>query len=265
MPEGPEVKIITEWLDKYTKETFILDCADIYKKTSGFRCLIGYKIENVTCKGKQIFFHLTNGTDKYLNNRLAMEGKWTPTEEGHVRFWFKLSTTLGTFKYLYFCDTRNFGGLDMLDVNGYTQKLSKIGADLLSDVVTLPEYIVKIKSGRIKNKQICDFMMEQKYFSGIGNYLKAEILYLCKISPTRTLMSLSDNDIKKLFETSLNVIRESYAHGGLTIKSFWSPEGRKGMYPCRVYNREKDDLGNPIIKATYDDDRNTHWVPALQV
>src|SRR5579872_4708961 len=137
MPEGPEVKIITNWLDAYTKGTTIMECPDTYKKASGYSSLVGYMIDKVICKGKQIFFHLKHtllNKTVYLNSRLAMEGKWTPTQESHVRFWFKLfvpgTDTQGT-RYLYFCDTRNFGGFDMLDEYGYTNKLKMIGPDLL--------------------------------------------------------------------------------------------------------------------------------------
>lgn len=276
MPEGPEVKIITNWLSAYATGWKILDCADVYKKKTGYASLKGCIIDKVTCKGKQIFFHLKSptGVMTYINNRLAMEGKWTSTEEAHMRFWFKLKmNTEGTggtegaedSKMLYFCDTRNFGGLDLLSQNGYLDKLSKIGPDLLSGDVTLDEYKSKITYSRIKGKQVCDFLMEQKYFSGIGNYLKAEILYICKIRPDRVLSSLHPVDILNLYNISLYIIKESYSHGGLTIKSFWSPEGKKGMYPCRVYNLSTDQYGNPVVKETYDDDRNTHWVPAIQV
>ena len=42
--------------------------------------------------------------------------------------------------------------------------------------------------------------MNQKYLSGIGNYLKSEILYESKISPLRTLEFLSRQDLEILLK-----------------------------------------------------------------
>ena len=282
MPEGPEIKIITNWLDGYTKGTTILDCPDEYplnskseyKKVTGFRNLIGKVLSNVTCKGKQIFFHLcpnpsepsspSGSLDFYLNSRLALEGKWSPNEGNNTRFWIKLNGLNSEHKMLYFDDSMNYGGLDLLNVTEYNSKLDSIGPDLLSDNIPFDFYKFKIKGNRIRNKQICDFLMEQSYFSGIGNYLKCEILYECKIRPDKKLCDLPDQDVYNLWNNSIRIIKLSYQHGGLTIKTFWSPEGNKGIFPKKIYGNQVDSLGNPIIKETFKDKRVTHWVPNIQ-
>jgi len=75
MPEGPEIKIITDWLSKNFSGTKIIN-------NSKYPQINGFFIQTVKCKGKQIFFHLVNGDHKYyLNSRLALEGKWTLTVE----------------------------------------------------------------------------------------------------------------------------------------------------------------------------------------
>jgi hypothetical protein len=56
MPEGPEVKIVTEWLHKTANNYVIIDCPDEYplnsksdyKKSIGYRRLIGNTITSVT-------------------------------------------------------------------------------------------------------------------------------------------------------------------------------------------------------------------------
>jgi len=171
---------------------------------------------------------------------------------------------------LYYDDVRSFGKLNLLTPEEYTTKINKIGPDLLSDVIDPKEWRNKLKNGRIKNKMICDYLMEQSYFSGIGNYLKSDILYICKIKPDRPVSGLSDVEIDLLLKVSLETIRESYSHGGLTIENFWSPDGTRGTYPTKVYNRATDDNGLTVhkikcIKASgTEDTRTTHWVPEVQ-
>lgn len=265
MPEGPEVKIVTNWLSEYCTGKLVVDCCPEYKCKSGYDTVKDSIIEKVTCKGKQIFFHFSikgNGkVDIIYNNRLALFGRWSDIKpENHLRFWFKLSGD----KYLYFSDTTNFGGLDILSPLAYEMKLKEIGPDLLSEEVSFDLYMKKIRSSRIKNQYICKFLTEQKYFSGIGNYLKSEILYFSKIAPHRTLQTLTDAEIFELYTKSIEIIKLSYSYGGLTIETFWSPDGKRGLYPKVVYDSDKDPSGNPIISSSEYDGKSTYWVPALQ-
>ena len=277
MPEGPEVKVICTWLNEYLKDALIVDCPEGYKKKTGYKAIIGYTIEKVTCKGKQLFFHLNKKKDPedssgslrfYLNSRLAFDGKWSSTEEGHTRFHMRLSRVESSF-YIYFDDTMNRGGLDLWTPEEYLAKLNKIGPDLLSENVGYDLYKSKIKNGRIRNNFICNYLVKQQYFSGVGNYLRAEILYACKIRPDRKLFELSEQDVVNLYTKSIELIKLAHSCGGLTIKTFWAPDGARGKYTCQVYNKNKDELGNNVQKDKYGKgqgaDQYVHWAPNVQV
>lgn len=267
MPEGPEVRVITDWLSN-NFEGFII------RDNSKFPSIKNYVILSINCKGKQIFIELINNQFNrlYLNIRLGMTGKFSLTEGKHTRFWLSLESyqligynlTTNIIK-LYFDDTRNFGAVELLSSDGYLTKLNEIGPDLLSENVPLDLWISKITNPKIKSKQICQFLLDQSQISGIGNYCKIEILYKCKIRPDRTLCELSSTDVENLYHTSISTLKESYSYGGLTIKDFWSPTGEKGMFPVQVYNKKVDPLGNPIITGVFKDGRSTQWVPNVQM
>ena len=131
-------------------------------------------------------------------------------------------------------------------------------------IASLEDFTAKIHNGRIKNKQICDYLMEQKHFSGVGNYLRAENLYRAKINPTKTLGSFTDGNIKTLFDCILEQMVIAYGARGLTIKSYWDPEGKAGTCPLQVYNQELDPLNNPVEKFKDKSKRMVHWVPKIQ-
>ena len=267
MPEIVEVEIIREWLHRKYQGCIIKNC-------SRYPEILNTVIDNISRKGKQIFFRLLkeDRTCLYLNSRLGLQGKWTAIEENNTRFWmvlnkYNIDNNLNVnteILNLYNDDSQNFGDIELFNERQYINKLNKIGPDFLNDKIDIHDWMSKIKNKRISNKQICDYLLEQNHFSGIGNYLKADILYSSKIRPDRTLQSLNDSEIVLLLEKSFEIIKRSQAYGGLTIKSFWSPEGKKGMYPTLVYNKEKDPLGYVVIKSTFNDDRTTHWVPEIQ-
>lgn len=263
-------------------------------------CYLPLDIKGVTCKGKKIVFLLESsqvsdgllgneGHDKkskalYITSTLGTSGRWCLTKSSHTNFWFELSD--GT--NVYFSDSRHQGNVTFYDtVDKIVESLDLIGPDLLAyalanppNPTTIPttipttkdsesllcEYFAKIRRPRLANKQICDFLLDQKYFSGIGNYLKADILYVAKIAPSRTLISLSDENIKLLFSTSLNVILESFQANGLTLRDYWDVYGVKGIYKPKIYGKRVDDLGNIVIKEVYKGNKRTnHWVFQVQV
>ena len=107
--------------------------------------------------------------------------------------------------------------------------------------------------------------MEQKYFSGIGNYLRAEIMYRNKINPRKTLCSFTDSDIINLYNMIIKQMLIAYGSRGLTIKSYWDPEGNTGKCPLQVYNRKLDPFNNPIETFKDKSKRTVHWVPIVQI
>ncbi len=301
MPEGPEVKLVATWLNELCTGKHLdpenpvqWDSKSRYAKKSGppgYELLTDktkFLIEEVRIKGKHIFFVVTSPNQGsniiYLHSHLGMEGKWVldshhlpngvsrpnSKDKSYARrehsnlFLNFLDLSTGNNK-LYFNDSRHFGAFDVMTEEQYQKKIKAIGPDLLSEEVSLDQWSSVIKRKRIARKQICDFLMEQKYFSGIGNYLKSEILYRAQINPARALGNLSDDEIKTILEVSVKTIRESYRCGGLTIRSFYRPDGSTGEFVPQVYGRDTDPSGNPIIKTTFKDRRATYWVVEVQV
>ena len=335
MPEGPEVKTVTDSLNKSltgrmlysvnwdTNSKFAKDNNGppgygIYKQS--FPCTI----KGVICKGKQIFFILESNTFKkifYMNSTLGMEGRWSWTQGNHSNLWLELSSkkiiTLNIIKktispiksnsvsispikgssvitpiksnngndskliappggivvtneeskniILYFDDSRHFGNISFLDEIGFNHKLGELGMDLLTEDVTLTDWLKITQRPRLSKKPISEFLMEQKYFCGIGAYLNAEILYRSRISPARQLGQLSNTELSVILTTSLTTIRSSYKYGGLTVRSYWDPEGRKGTFPVFIYGKQCDHLGNKVEKIAIKGERNICWVPAVQL
>ena len=237
-------------------------------------------IKDVICKGKQIFFILIdkNGTKYYMNSTLGMEGKWLlerrwieSSGKTHSNLWLNIydDVSKNIFK-LYYDDVRHGGNIRFLDENEYNNKITKeIGPDLLSENIEWNDYYNKVKNimSRVSKLTLDKFLLDQKYFSGIGNYLKSDILYLARINPHKKLTDISDKEIYNMYYYSINIIKESYNKGGMTIKTFVNPNNKSdGGYIPYVYSRTHDNNGYIVHKSNGANNkhRTTYWVPELQ-
>lgn len=232
MPEGPEVRNIARILNiRLAGANLIL----INKER------IERRIVEVACHGKLIIFVLE---DLYLTSTLGMTGSWVFEKKKGYRA--VLSTSLGK---VYFVDQRGFGKLDLVNEEGLRKKLNKLGVDLLeaslAGGIEDEEWLALIPKSK---KKICTFLLEQDCICGIGNYLRAEILYAAKISPFRLLNSLTREELLKLKRSCLSIIQRAYISNGLTIKNYADPEGRKGEFVCKLYGRKRDPLDQEVKK-----------------
>lgn len=56
---------------------------------------------------------------------------------------------------------------------------------------------------KIPRQMICDALLEQNIFSGVGNIIKNEVLYRCKIHPESLVGQIPENDIQNLIQESV--------------------------------------------------------------
>lgn len=273
MPEGPEVKRYADQLNKYLLGSEILDIKILsgrYKKESDIPGLLAVKnslplvVESVSCKGKFIYWTFKD-TETSMWNTLGMTGSWG-FQSAHQRVSFTIKREPNIIHEICFSDIRNFGTLKFCESRKeLDKKLVSIGPDMLSSPPTFADFRKIILSQGHKN--ICKTLMDQSNISGIGNYVKAESLYLSRISPHRKCSSLSEEELGSLYDSIKNILSESYASGGSTLKTYKDLYGNVGSYSGRflVYGKSVDPLGNQVSTVETPDGRTTHWVPSIQI
>lgn len=272
MPEGPECRTIASslWGDLHGRSitSFHYVAGKINRvhqkdvaKYAPLKELLPRRVLNMSAKGKKIVFWLEG--EVFLVSSLGMTGGWVwaPKEHSH------LSLGLDDGRTLYYNDARMFGSLVVcFGVPELTAYFADIGPCLLSepDQVTPEAWQKVLTNRRLGNKEIGSFLLDQKRFSGIGNYLKCEILYRARISPYRVLSSLKLEEIERLRVESLQTIKESFQVGGHTMQDYLNPYGKKGEFICQVYGRATDPEGRTVAQVELKDNRTTYWVPELQ-
>ncbi|XP_060115856.1 endonuclease 8-like 1 [Heteronotia binoei] len=105
-------------------------------------------------------------------------------KHAHLRFYTKESSP----RALCFVDYRRFG---RWEVDGSWQ-LNR-GPCVMLEYEKFRENVLKNISDKAFNKPICEALLNQKFFNGIGNYLRAEILYRSKIPPFEKARTVLEN------------------------------------------------------------------------
>ena len=109
--------------------------------------------------------------------------------------------------------------------------------------------------------------MNQKIISGIGNYLRSDILWLSRISPFRKVKKLSEKELESIYNNSRKLTWENYdLKKGIKNKIIQ----KKDIFPSNfnriffVYMCEKDIYDNPVIVENLNGDRKIYWCPKYQ-
>ena len=288
MPEGPEVTIIANGLNSILKNKYFVGIEFtsksryMNKKPDGFikfneefeennKCL---KITEIKNKGKFIYWKFKNGY--YLMQTLGLSGGWftePSSSNGCILYYKEWSTNDNeidklNIKKLYYNDQRRFGTLKFTDDKKIIDaKLKTIGPDILNEKITMKEWFSIFRKKKLEEKIISRVLLNQSIISGIGNYLRAEILYSSKISPHRLVKSLTDKDLTVLYKKSLESIKDSYINGGTSLRHYSDIDGKKGEYgyKLKVYGNSKDPYGNQVKREKIGNDtQNIYWVPLVQ-
>jgi len=101
--------------------------------------------------------------------------------------------------FMFYFDSLSFGTLKVIKgEDQLSKKLNSIGPDIMDESTTLDVYKLRMKKKTIHDKPIGNVLLNQKIISGIGNYLRADVLWMCKISPFRKVKDLTDKDLENI-------------------------------------------------------------------
>ena len=271
MPELPEIEVVKQSLDKKIKfqkiEKVIVKNRYLrFKIPNNFKSfLINKKIFKISKKLKYLIFYLSNNTfflmhlgmsgtihliekkNNYNKTNTSFYGSLNlPVKHNHILIFFK------NYRFIY-NDPRRFGFVKILkSKKNLLCYFKKLGPEPLDEKFK-KEYVCNYFKNKEKN--IKNFLLDQKFVSGIGNIYSSEILYYSQINPLKKAKYLRKSDIKKIIYFSKIVLNEAIKKGGSTIKNFKNIKGFNGRYQneFKVYQREnskclRKNCGGKILK-----------------
>ena len=281
MPELPEVETVRKGLEKLLND-FYIKKIDVLKERSiasfgGSKIFIS-NIENSyigSWKRRGKYLIGTLKTRKKYNKgflvvHLRMTGqfklinKYTlPCPYTRVRFFEEGG------KELRFIDIRNFGQMWFVPITKSVPEIvsgiNRLGPEPFSDDFNscyLEKYF------KNKKRSIKSALLDQETVAGVGNIYADETLFDAGINPKTKSNSLKKDELNKLCNSLVKILKISIGKGGTTFSDFRDLEGINGNYGGQawVYRRGGKRCKKCREKILREKicGRSTHWCPNCQ-
>ncbi len=286
MPELPEVEIVRQSLNKKIKQKMV---KKVIIRNRNLRLKIPLKFNSYFFNKKIIrvgrfskyliiylpkdnycLIHLgMSGTIHIVNNKSVNKytntsfynSPFLPKKHNHVELVFE------NFKIIY-NDPRRFGFFQIIKSNSdLIKRFNHLGPEPFDKNFNL-NYVYNFFKG--KNKDIKNFLLDQKFVSGIGNIYASEILFLSKVNPFKKAKLLSKKECQKIIINSRKILLKAISMGGSSIRDFKDTLGLKGGFQneFKVYQQEGIECKNigcsDLIRKKIISNRSTFFCDSCQ-
>jgi len=188
MPEGPELHMAARFINEVAKHHKFggkIVKSEVSTKNPNVDFDAKAYLISAETRGKELKVYLEDKKDAksktHILFRFGMSGcfKFTPLDllpkHAHLQFF---TTSEKPKQVLSFVDYRRFGRWEIEGDWGKDR-----GPDPIFEYAAFRQNVLDNLATAAFNRPICEAMLNQKYFNGIGNYLRAEILFRAKIPP----------------------------------------------------------------------------------
>lgn len=236
MPEAAEVKLTSEFVNKHSNKIYVkMEKSPVSKvKTDLSELGTNRFVIKSLSRGKEMIIdfgdmNVEPGVSyqaKRMKITLGMSGAWIyydpndpKTEKYHKHTHLRLIDEKGYILGLY--DVRRFAKWSWGNFDPNRSPCPFIEAKEFGDNLRENWYTHK----DFKKHTLSEILMSQQWFNGVGNYLRAEILYRLDRNPFKKAFELSTEDLDKLIELTCSCVQQAYKLGGGQLKDWKNPNG----------------------------------------
>jgi endonuclease VIII-like 1 len=223
MPEGPELKIMSDYINQNVKHKVFNKSFHVLKGNNPeqFTLLDEFKVDAESF-GKELIIRFYNGSEIHkISVFMGMSGnwKWVKTENWNERKYcrMRLDTTDGYSLLLY----GSYMG-PKYKIGGFTGV--KRGPDPTKEFEKFNQKVLDNLDKKVFDKPICEALLNQEYFNGIGAYLCSEIIGRLDINPFEEGRTVIKSN-PKILSMCRDIPIEAYNLGGGEIKDWINPFG----------------------------------------
>ncbi|MEP6635757.1 MAG: DNA-formamidopyrimidine glycosylase family protein [Acidobacteriota bacterium] len=216
MPEGPEVRKYADALDSVLTGRVVISMeartreAKAWLKENETR-IVGRRVERVMSHGKHLLGYIEGGF--YFHSHLMMWGRWQtfapeqlPERDRRERARVVVE---GGAALLYSAPIFNVGEGDPYK---QIENLGSLGPDVLpyKGAFARDEFRRRLLLPERLGITIGAALLNQRILGGLGNYLRAEVLFSCRINPWRKVGELKRRELDCLSRTAPELTRRAY-------------------------------------------------------
>jgi formamidopyrimidine-DNA glycosylase len=216
MPEGPEVRKYADLLNTVLGGRVVKSLEACTREARSWlqtneECLRGRRLDQVISHGKHLLGFIEG--DFYFHSHLMMWGRWqTFAPEAPVARDRRERARIvveGGAAILFSAPIFNVGKGDPYKA---IENLTTLGPDVLpyNGGFDKDEFRHRLLLPQHLDVTIGAALLNQRILAGLGNYLRAEILFSCRLNPWRKVASLTTKDLACLCKTIPTLARRAY-------------------------------------------------------
>ena len=224
MPEGPEVRRFADALNQALGGKPIVSLKARTNTGSSWEkehpgVLVNKRIQRVLSHGKHPV-GLIEG-DYYFHSHLMMWGSWAvldnPPQEIDRRDRSRILVP-DACAILYSAPIFNLGAGNPFEI---VENLRTLGTDILpypqEKPFDVPVFLQNLLTPAQSQRTIGAALLDRQMVAGIGNYLRSEILFDCRLNPWRKIADLTAEELERLIHSIPLMAQRAYAKRGFTV------------------------------------------------
>jgi len=219
MPEAPEIRIMSDFINQNTKNYKFHNLLHVLKgnqpQESGF---IDFTVKSdfygkqlqLSLQGQQSTLDISVFMGMNGNWKLVDTANWSDTKFTRMRIDREDGKSLLLYGG-YMGPKYKIGGFD-----------TKRGFDIIKDFDKFKQNVLSNLNNKVFDKPICEVLLDQRYFDGVGNYLRSTILYYLDVNPFESAREIiSENN--KIFDFCRDIIQRAYELNGGQLRDWQNP------------------------------------------
>ncbi|KQB37092.1 DNA-formamidopyrimidine glycosylase family protein [Flavobacterium aquidurense] len=216
MPEGPSILILKEEVQQFAGKKIITASGN---SAIDFERLEDKKILEFKTWGKHFLICFKDFTVKI---HLLMFGTYRINERKELKPKLSMLFSSGELNF-YTCSVKILEG----DINDYYNWSEDVMSELWDPKKA------KANLDKTPNEMICDAVLDQNIFSGVGNIIKNEVLYRCRIHPESLVAKIPSEKLDELIsECSIYSFEFLYWKKKNELKKHWLAHTKKVCHRC---------------------------------
>jgi len=272
MPEGPEIWSTADSLRDALKDQTITDFHFAFDELKKYETkLKGKTVKNVEARGKALLTFFDDEHVMYSHNQLY--GKWMVRDNGQQpdtnRSLRVAIHNDNHSAYLYSASDVEMLSSEDVPKHSYIKKL---GPDVLHPVTTYNDIMGQYQSDEFQNRKLTTLLLDQGFISGIGNYLRSEIMFYAMVQPQQKLKEYSDGEKEALAKATVKLSQRSYETGGITndpeiVEALKRENAKYKEYRHFVYKRTGNRCHKcgSVIEQDSTGGRKIYYCPSCQL